>query len=332
MAAFDHVGQLNPSNQKQTPMGRKVIIDCDMGIDDAIAICMTLFDPRLEVLAITATEGCVAADQANHNLQAIISELDPIRYPRLGMAGNCDNAPAVNTSYLFGEDGLGNTGFEVSQRQHALTSEKLIGDIIRAHPDEVTILCLGPLTNVAKAFKRDPSLVGSVDQIAMTGGSTSGKGNISAAAEFNFYFDPQSAREVLNCRATKMLLPLDVTEQVSFGLGVLDELPEQSSRLGHFLRQILPFVFRAYRQQLGRETINLNDAIGALALLEPQLFGFEMMAGDVETQGELTRGTLVLDRRAQPESRPNVNVATSVRSEDAYQYLVDQLVTASRQA
>ena len=100
--------------------------------------------------------------------------------------------------------------------------------------------------------------------------------------------------------------------------------------MGHFLRQILPFAFRAYRQQLGQEAIYLNDAIGALALLEPQLFKFEMMAGDVETQGELTRGTLVLDRRSQPELRPNVNVATELRSEDAYQYLVDQLMTASR--
>lgn len=324
------LGFRTSSIRNEPTMGRKVIIDCDMGIDDAIAICMALFDPRLEVLAITATEGCVNANQANHNLQAIISELDPDKYPRLGMASSCDDAPAVSTSYLFGDDGLGNSGFEVSQRQHAQTSEKLIGDIIRSNPDEVSILCLGPLTNVAKAFQRNPTLIGIVDRIVMTGGSTTGRGNITAGAEFNFYFDPQSAREVLNSRATKTLLPLDITQQVSFGLGLIDELPAESSRMGHFLRQILPFAFRAYRQQLGQEAIYLNDAIGALALLEPQLFEFEMMAGDVETQGELTRGTLVLDRRAQPERRPNVNVATGLRCEDAYQYLVDQLVTASR--
>lgn len=312
-------------------MARKVIIDCDMGIDDAIAVCMALFDPRLEVLAITATEGCVTAQQANHNLQAIISELDPIRYPRLGMATSCDNAPAVNTSYLFGDDGLGNSGFEVPQRQNPHTSEKLIADTIRSNPDEVTILCLGPLTNVARVFKRDPALVSKVDSLIMTGGSTIAQGNITAAAEFNFYFDPIAAREVLNSRATKTLLPLDVSNQVSFGLGLLDELPKEDSKMGHFLRQILPFAFRAYRQRLGQEAILLNDAIGALALLEPQLFEFETVASDVETQGELTRGVLVLDRRAQPEWRPNVDIATSVRAEDAHQYLIDQLVTASRQ-
>ena len=311
-------------------MARKVIIDCDMGIDDAIAICMALFDPRLEILAITATEGCVSAQQANQNLHAIISQLDPDRYPRLGMATSCDDAPAVNTRYLFGEDGLGNSGFEVSQRQHPHTSEKLIADLVRANPDEVTILCLGPLTNLARVFQRDPLLIGKVDRIIMTGGSTIAQGNITAAAEFNFYFDPTSAREILSSQTTKILLPLDVTENVTFGLGLMEELPPESSKVGSFLRKILPFAFRAYRQRLGQEAIYLNDAIGALAMLEPQLFEFETQACDVETQGELTRGVLVVDRRPQPELRPNVDIATSVREQDAYQYLVDQLVTSSR--
>ena len=259
-------------------MARKVIIDCDMGIDDAIAICMALFDPRLEILAITAAEGCVSAQQANQNLQAIISQLDPDRYPRLGMATPCDDAPAVNTRYLFGEDGLGNSGFEVSERQHPHTSEKLIADLVRANPDEVTILCLGPLTNLARVFQRDPLLVGAVDSIIMTGGSTIAQGNITAAAEFNFYFDPKSAREVLKSQTTKILLPLDVTESVTFGLGLMEELPPESSKVGSFLRKILPFAFRAYRQRLGQEAIYLNDAIGALALLEPQLFEFATQA------------------------------------------------------
>ena len=86
-------------------MQRKLIIDCDMGTDDAVALCMALFDSRLEVLAVTATEGCVNAEQANSNLQAIIAELDPDRYPRLGMACCADDAPAVDTRYLYGEDG-----------------------------------------------------------------------------------------------------------------------------------------------------------------------------------------------------------------------------------
>ncbi len=309
-------------------MPRKIIIDCDLGTDDAVALCMMLFDTRLEILAITAVEGCVTAEQANNNLQAIISELDPVKYPRLGMALPTEDAPAVDTRYLYGEDGLGNSGFESSQLQHALPSDKLIVDCIRANPEQVTILCLGPLTNIARAFQREPMLPGMVDQIIMTGGSTDGSGNISPCAEFNFFFDPQAARSVLKSRTTKTLVPLNLTRQVTFGLGMMDELPSIDTRVGYFLRQALPFTFRAYRQQLGMESIVLNDAIGALALLEPQLFESEPMAGDVEVEGELTRGVFVVDRRPQPEWRPNVTVATSIRLESARQFVIDQLMVA----
>lgn len=297
-----------------------------MGTDDAVALCMALFDQRLEVVAVTATEGCVNAEQANSNLQAIIAELDPERYPRLGMACCADDAPAVDTRFLYGEDGLGNAGFEHSGLQRLHPSEKMIIDCVRANPGEITIVCLGPLTNLARAMQRDPGIQGMIDRIIMTGGSLSGRGNITPAAEFNFYFDPHGARTVLKSRTTKTLIPLDVTTEVTFGLGMLDELPSVDSRIGFFLRQVLPSAFRSYRQQLGQETITLNDAIGALAVVEPELFSFEKMAGDVETEGELTRGVSVFDRRPVPDWRPNLEVATSINAEAARQYVFDQLM------
>lgn len=309
-------------------MPNKVIIDCDLGTDDAVALCMTLFASQWEVLAITATEGCVTAKQANNNLQAIISLLDPARYPRIGIASRTEDAPAVDTRFLYGEDGLGNSGFEASQLQHASTSEKLIADCIRAHPDEITILCLGPLTNIARAFQRDPTLAARVGQLIIVGGSLDGQGNISPCAEFNFYFDPISARQVLASRTTKTLIPLDITRQISFGLELQDELPKSDTRAGFFLREILPFTFRAYRQQLGLESIYLNDAIGAVALLEPDLFEYESMPGDVEVDGELTRGVLVVDRRPQPDGRPNMSIATSVQVDAARQTILDRLEIA----
>ena len=309
-------------------MGRKVIIDCDMGTDDAVALCMLMFDARVEVLAVTATEGCVTADQANNNLQAIVAELDPDRYPRIGMAVAAENAPPVNTRYLYGEDGLGNSGFEVSRLQHSNSSDKMIIDLVRAHPDEVTLICLGPMTNVAKAFQRDPVLPTMINRIIMTGGSLSGIGNVTACSEFNFSFDPESARVVLNSKSTKTLLPLDVTNQVKFGLDMLDQLPSEDSRIGYFLRQVLPFAFRAFRQQLGQETITLNDVVGALSVVEPELFTYEKMFADVETQGELTRGFSVFDQRSHTKSRPNLEVATAINAEAARQYIIDQLTLA----
>lgn len=311
-------------------MPRKIIIDCDMGTDDAVALCMLLFDSRVDVMAITATEGVVTAEQSNNNLQAILTELDPDRYPRLGMASPCDNAPAVNTSYLYGGDGLGNTALEVSPLQHSLFSEKLIIDCVRAHPDEVSIICLGPLTNLAKAFRRDPALPAMIDRVVMTGGSFDGVGNIQPMAEFNFYFDPISAREVFQSRTTKTLIPLDVTRQVTFGLEVLDQLPDDDSRVGYFLRQILSYALRSYRQQLGQERITLNDAIGALGVIEPKLFAFEEYFGDVECEGELTRGVTVFDRRTVTESRPNMEVARKIDTQKARSVVLDQIIRSGR--
>ena len=309
-------------------MPKKVIIDCDMGIDDAVALCVSLFDNRLDIVALTATEGCVTADQSNNNLQAIVGELDPDRYPRLGMAEAAENAPPVNTSYLFGTDGLGNAGFEVSKLQHLHASAKLIIDCVRDNPGDVTIVCLGPLTNLARAFRRDPALPSMIDRVVINGGTLSTCGNITPAAEFNFYFDPESAREVLKSRTTKTLVPLDITQQVTFGFDVMDELPEESTRTGCFLRQILPFAFRAYRQQLGCEGITLNDAVGMLALMEPDLFQFEKLACDVETTGELTRGATIFDRRVAPEWRPNLEVAVGINVEGVRQQILDQLIMA----
>lgn len=293
-------------------MTRKVIIDCDPGVDDAVALCLALFDPSIEVLAVTAVEGCVAADQANQNLHGIIERLDPPKLPRIGAASPSENAPAVDTRSLHGDDGLANLGLEVPRFNHPHASEKLISDLVRAFPGEVTIITLGPLTNVARAFRRDPALASQVGALVMTGGSPSCVGNITPCAEFNVFYDPVSAREVFCSRTTKSLIPLDITRQVAFGLDLMDELPSVESRVGRFLRALVPFFFRAYHQRLAQESINLNDAVGMIAALHPEMFQMEGMAGDVEWSGELTRGVTVFDRRPHPEWRPNMEVAVGV--------------------
>ena len=139
-------------------MAKKLIIDCDPGIDDAVALCLALFDPRLEVLAVTAVEGNVSAEQASLNVQVLVDHLDPPRYPRLGTASRSDAAPALDQRRLHGDNGLAGIDLPVAQLHHQHPSEKIICDEVRAAPGQVTILCLGPLTNLARAFQRDPAL------------------------------------------------------------------------------------------------------------------------------------------------------------------------------
>lgn len=309
-------------------MPRQVILDCDPGIDDAVALSMALFDPRLEVVAVTATAGNVPADQASRNVQAIVEQLDPPRFPRLGSATAAEQGSGFSAAHLHGEDGLANTGIAVSRLHHQHPSEKVISDAVRAAPHRVTLLCLGPLTNVARAFQRDPELPSLIDRIVMTGGAINGIGNVTAAAEFNMYCDANSARTVFQCPMTKTLVPLDVTRTLKFTLDFLDQIPRESTRVGAFLARILPFYYRVYHQQLGQESVFLHDVITLLAVLEPEHFEFQEMAGDVETRGELTLGATVFDRRTNRRWRPNMDVAVRMDSQNVFDAILRSLTLA----
>ena len=293
-------------------MARKVILDVDPGIDDAVAMTMALFDPRCEVVAGSAVAGNVPAEQATRNVQAIIEQLDPPRWPRVGAAVQPERTPLADSRHIFGADGLGNANFPVAELHHQHPSEKVITDEIRMAPEAITIIALGPLTNIANALRRDPGLADQVGQLIIMGGAVKGPGNITPAAEFNIYCDPAAARDVFRSRTTKTLVPLDVTNQVVMTYDLLDQLPAESTRAGAFLRKILPFAFRSHRQLFGLEGILLHDAEAAVAAGNPELFTTERLAGEVETHGELTLGATVFDRRPAPEWRANMDVAAGI--------------------
>ncbi|WP_068133516.1 nucleoside hydrolase [Roseimaritima ulvae] len=292
-------------------MSTKVIIDCDPGIDDAVALTLALFDPRLDVLAITATAGSVDAEQATNNVQAIVAQLDPPRFPRIGRATPSENAPVVDDRYLLGPDGLGDFSVHVTDRQHMHSSEKVISELLRLYPDEITLICLGPLTNVARVFQRDASLAKTVGKLLISGGAVQCNGNITVAAEQNMFFDPPAAQTVFHSPTTKSLVPLDVTNATTFGVDLLEKLPNKEEPVGKMLHQMLQHAFRVSHQKLGRELIPLQDAVTLIAALEPDLFDWEEMPGDVETRGAITRGMTIFDRRDRRTDRCNMEVALS---------------------
>ena len=229
---------------------------------------------------------------------------------------------------MHGEDGLGNTGIALSRLHHQHLSEKVICDAVRAAPHRVTLICLGPLTNVARACQRDPELPSLIDRVVITGGTINGIGNVTAAAEFNMYFDANSARTVFQRPMTKTLIPLDVTRRLKFPLDFLDQIPAESTRVGAFLARILPFYYRVYHQQLGQESIFLHDVITLAAVLEPDLFEFKEMAGDVETRGDLTLGATIFDRRHNIRWRPNMDVAVDVDTDQVFDVILKSLALA----
>jgi inosine-uridine nucleoside N-ribohydrolase len=289
------------------PTPRKVIIDCDPGIDDAAALALALFDPRLEVVAVTAVGGSVSPEQATANVQSVVSFLDPPRLPRLGMAPG-DTGVSAAPQALHGPDGLGGAELPRVQLHGGHASEKVLWECIKAHPREITILALGPLTNVARVFQRDPSLVELVAGLIISGGTAHAAGNASAVADFNFHADPAAARLVIREPVAKTLVPLETTAQVVLGFEFLEQLPREFSRAGQLLRRMLPHAFRAHRQLLGSEGIWLHDVVSLVALTNPGLFERASVSADVETAGDLTAGMLVVDRRQTTLSRPTCDL------------------------
>ncbi len=309
-------------------MARKVILDVDPGIDDAVAVCIALGDPSLDVVAVTATGGTVSPAQSTSNVQAIVEQLDPARWPRLGTASN-EQMLRADGRHLFGANGLCGAHFEVAKRHHQHSSVKVICDEVRSAPGDVTIVATGPLTNIASALQQQPDLASMIRHLIMIGGTIGGPGNVTAAAEFNIYCDAEAARAVFHSPVTKTLIPMDLTSRVLLSFDLLEKIPDGDSRSGELLRRILPGAFRAYRQQLGVEGIHLHDAVAIVAALEPELFTTEPMYGDVETDGTLTYGATIFDRRRHPENRPNMDVAIDMDTASVTDYILRQLTRAA---
>jgi inosine-uridine nucleoside N-ribohydrolase len=306
-------------------MARKVIIDCDPCIDCAVALCMALFEPELEIVGVTAVEGVVSAERASRNVQALVEHLDPPRYPRIGAATPLETAPPADYRHDYGDDGMGNVGLPVAELHQRRPSEKIIYDEIRAAPEGITLITLGPLTNVAHAFQRDPELTTLVNRIIIMGGSINGVGNVTAAAEFNMFYDPRSAQTVFRSATTKTLIPLEVTRKVPLTLEIMDQLPKESTAAGALLHKVMTFAFRFFHQKYGQESALLHDVVALTAAVHPELFETAEMYGDVETRGELTKGATVFDRRPNRIDRANMEVAVDVDAAAVRDYIVRAL-------
>jgi purine nucleosidase len=308
-------------------MARKIILDIDPGIDDAVALCLALDEPALDVLAVTATGGTVSPEQSTLNVQAIVEQLDPPRWPRLGCAST-DQMLRADGRHLFGTNGLCGAHFAVAKRHHQHSSVKVICDEVRAAPGDVTIVATGPLTNIAAALQQQPDLASLIGHLIVIGGTVAHPGNVTAAAEFNIYCDAESARAVFHSQVTKTLIPIDLTSRILLSFDLLEKLPNGESRQGELLRRLLPGAFRAYRQQLGVEGIYLHDAVAIVAAVEPELFTTERMFGDVEVDGTLTYGATVFDRRRNREGRPNMDVAVDMDTKAVMEYIIRRLTQA----
>jgi len=303
-------------------MPRKVILIADPGIDTAFAIALALHDPNLDVIGLIPTAGNVVATRAAANIQILITQLDPAKWPR--------TATALPVEYerdgtaLHGPDGLGGMTFPVTERHQQQPADKVICELIKDNPREVTIICLGPATAVARAFDRDPDLPSLVDRLVLVGGSWKDPGNAGPVSEFHFQLDPDAVRRCLKVGLHPLVIPLDVTRQFILSPTELLELPNPTSRTCQFLRQIVPHGIRASSHLYGIEGFHLKDVLGVAAVALPGSITAEEQSMDIETKGDLTRGMLVVDVRMSA-GRPNGLIGVNAAIGEIRQY-VDRIL------
>ena len=300
-------------------MPRKIIIVADPGIDTAFAISLALNDPDLEVIGLLPTAGNVSAEQATANVHTLVDVIDPPKWPKLANA-----LPAKYDSddlALHGPGGLGGASFPTATRHSLHLADKVLVELAHEHSGRATVICLGPLTTLAMALDRDPTLPAVLEQTIIVGGCWREPGNAGPVAEFHFHLDPDAAQRVMRAELNPLIIPLDVTRRMIFSPSDLLNLPNPDSRTCQFLRHIVPFGIRASSNLYGIEGFHMKDVLGVIAAALPAALPSEAQHADVEARGDLTRGMLVVDTRPNPNRQPTARIASGVSVPEVRQYI-----------
>jgi inosine-uridine nucleoside N-ribohydrolase len=274
---------------------KRVIIDTDPGTDDALAILLALNSPELKVEALTAVPGNVVAKQSLENALKLVS-----------LAGRCDIPVAAGAQhalmqktytalYWHGKNGLADIELpEPKCKADSRFAPDLIIELVHKYPHEITLIPIGPLTNIALAVSKDPSIVGLVKDIVIMGGSISG-GNVNGAAEANIYGDPEAAEIVFNAGWVVTMVGSDVGEKTLMTRKHLRELEAGHGPENDVATKIARFYIERSEKN-GWDGAAMYDPLAVGTVLDPTLVTLKDLHIDVETRGEFTRGETVANR------------------------------------
>lgn len=309
---------------------QKVIIDCDPGIDDAIALIVALESSQLEIIGITTVFGNVETSLATENAMRIL-DITGRNIPVFeGAKRPLYAKPLVPPDYVHGNDGLGNVDYPGSAKKPE--NEPAAGFIVNAvkkNPGEISVLTLGPMTNLALAAKLDPHLPQYVKQVIVMGGAVSVPGNVTPVAEANIMGDPHAADIVFTSPMNVTMIGLDVTTKVIINEIHLSQIKTGSRAYGDFIYDISQFYMDFYRST-GVNGMYAHDPTAVAYLLKPELFATVNAPVRVVTQGIATGETIMayneFTARQDPwKEQPKVKVATGVDSDQILKVFNDIL-------
>ena len=318
---------------------QRILIDTDPGVDDALAILLALLSPELHVAAITTVCGNVPVTQGTENLLRILEVLDLEGFPLIAQGEARPFVKSlVTAAHVHGDDGLGN----ISQLRNAngsplyppantrispISGVDLILEMITRYPDELALVALGPLTNVAQAIRKDPAKMQRLQKVVVMGGAFEDYGNVTTTAEFNIFVDPHAAQEVFQSNIPIDIAPLDATHQVVLmGERLHAELDTRSDRISQFLKDATHTCMEFYRQRVGFWGFHIHDALPIGMLTHPDYFESVVTYVQVETEGVLTNGMTVADLRpGRRHPDPNAQVCIKVAADAFLDHFFERL-------
>ena len=304
-----------------------MILDCDPGHDDAVAIAVAAH--RGELIGVTTVAGNVGIEHTTRNALAILQLMGLDVPVHRGAAAPlaATGAELVHAAHVHGETGL--AGAVLPEVTRTVASDDAVGYLLDAtSTGGAWIVATGPLTNVALALQRDPELAHRVAGISIMGGGTFG--NVTAAAEFNINFDPEAADIVLRCGAARILMcGLDLTHQVAVDDALVARLRGLGNEFGPFCAGFLDAYLDNVRTLTRRRDVAaLHDPCAVLAVTDPDLFAGARLPVAVETKGEHTRGMTLVDRRAWMRGHGNVEWAEHIDAGPALDVVTASIAAA----
>ncbi len=309
-------------------MAVPIILDCDPGHDDAVAIAVAAHRGRL--IGVTTVAGNVDLTLTTNNALGVLQLLDidvPVHSGAAAPLAAGSDAP-VHAQHVHGETGL--AGAVLPELTRRVASDDAITYLVDTTRDEegAWIIATGPLTNVALALQRDPDLAHRIAGISIMGGGTFG--NVTAAAEFNIHFDPEAADIVLRCGSPRMLMcGLDLTHQVAVDDELVARLRALPNRFGPFCAGFLAAYLDNVRTLTRRRDLAaLHDPCAVLAVTDPELFAGARVPVDVETRGDHTRGMTLVDRRSWMRGHGNVEWAEHIDAGPALDVVTESIAAA----
>lgn len=309
-----------------------IIIDCDPGHDDAIALILALASPKLNVLAVTTSAGNQTPDKTLRNALRILTLLGRHDIPVAGGAPKPLLRELIIADNVHGESGLDGPALpEPGFAPQALTAIELMAKTLRASIEPVTLVPTGPLTNIALLLSAHPELKAKIARIVLMGGSA-GPGNWTPAAEFNIYVDPEAAEMVFGAGVPITMCGLDVTHAAQVMDEDIERIRAITNPIARTVAELLDFFMIYHRDpKWGFVGAPLHDPCTIAWLLRPELFeGIECHVS-VETQGQYTVGMTVVDRYRLSPHEPNATVLLGVERQGFIDLLVEQLQAYNEQ-